>query len=326
VRQLLTFARKTEVQFQSVRVNDVIEELGKLLEETFPKTIEVSISLDRSIPLIIGDPNQLHQALLNVCINARDAMLDARKPGMPGGKLVLGTGTVLGSELRERIPNARADDYVCITVSDTGVGMDEATRSRIFEPFFTTKEPGRGTGLGLSVVYGIIESHHGFIEVDSELDRGTTFRLYLPVPPREVDSSKVESEGVGEAPAGGETILIVEDEEMLLELLRTLLESKGYKTLTATDGVSAVATYRDHHDEIDLVLMDVGLPGIEGREVLANLQQINRGVRVIFASGYVDPRVKSELYKAGAKLFIQKPYVPAEVLRCIREVLDRARA
>ncbi len=326
VRQLLTFARKTDVQFQSVRVNDVIEELGKLLEETFPKTIEVSVSLDRSIPPIIGDPNQLHQALLNVCINARDAMLDARKPGMPGGKLVLGTGAVLGSELRERIPNAREDNYVCVTVSDTGVGMDEATRSRIFEPFFTTKEPGRGTGLGLSVVYGIIETHHGFIEVDSELNRGTTFRLYLPVPPREVDSSKVVSEDVGGVPAGAETILIVEDEEMLLELLRTLLESKGYKTLTATDGVSAVATYRDHHDDIDLVVMDVGLPGIEGREVLAHLQQINRGVRVIFASGYVDPKVKSELYKAGAKLFIQKPYVPAEVLRCIREVLDRARA
>ena len=318
VKQLLTFARKTDVLIESVNVNDVVEELLQMLRETFPKMITFSLELESAevgLPSIQADRGQLYQALLNLCVNARDAMPS-------GGTLSISTGTIEGAKVRERFPGATAEEYVTISVADTGIGMDRAKLSRIFEPFFTTKEVGKGVGLGLAVVYGIVQTHQGFIDVESEVGRGTTFHLYFPVSRRELEAGRRGITEEGEVPGGTETILVVEDEELLLELVQSLLESKGYKVLRANDGVEAVKQYAEHKEEIAVVLIDMGLPKLGGHEVFLHLQALNPGVKVILASGFIDPSVSSEMYRAGAKHFIQKPYSPDEVLRTVRKVID----
>ncbi len=315
VRQLLTFARKTDVLFEPVMVNNTIEELAKMLGATFPKTIVLDTQLDRNLPVITADSSQVYQALLNLCINARDAMPD-------GGKISISTKTVPGTELRERFADAESDLYMEISVSDTGVGMNEETRERIFEPFFTTKETGKGTGLGLSVVHGVVKSHQGFIDLESELGKGTTFHLYFPVKHERTASTKVEQEQPESIPGGNETIFLIEDEEALRDLIRTLLELRGYKVFTAKDGGEAVEVYKLHHDEIAFVLSDSDLPGQTGLEAFLKMKQINPAIKLVFASGFVDPSARTEMMENGALGIIQKPYDPAEVLRTIRKILD----
>lgn len=315
VKQLLTFARKADVLFESVNVNEIVRELTKMLEETFPRTITFSLDLTEPISSITADVTQINQALLNLYMNARDAMPN-------GGTITIRTETVAGKTMRQRFPDAREEDYVCVHVSDTGIGMDEVIRSQIFEPFFTTKEKGRGTGLGLAVVYGVVKSHHGFTDVQSEIGRGTTFRLYFPVQPRTIMSLGMLRGEERETVGGSETLLVVEDEEMLLEMLKALLEEKGYRVLTARDGVEAFEVYKRNIEEIALVLTDMGLPKSGGWEMFQKIKDVNPEVKAIFSSGYVDPHLKSEMLKAGAKDFVQKPYVLEEIMRKIREVLD----
>lgn len=315
VQQLLTFARKTDVLFESVNVNNTVEDLMKMLTETFPKTVTYSLKLEKDILPIVADANQLHQALLNLSVNARDAMPQ-------GGTLSITTGTVRKGVVRQKFPEASAEKYVLISVADTGVGMDETTRIRIFEPFFTTKERGKGTGLGLAVVYGIVKNHNGFIDVESELGQATTFSLYLPVAQKALSSFGREEEE--EIPGGTETLLLVEDEESLLRLLTGSLQEKGYQVLTASDGLEAVETYKDRRDEIALVFADIGLPILGGWEAFLRMKEVNPDVKIIFGSGYLDQHAKSELLKKGAKDFLQKPYEPNLVLQRIRHVIDRA--
>jgi CheY-like chemotaxis protein len=200
--------------------------------------------------------------------------------------------------------------------------MDEATRGRMFEPFFTTKEIGRGTGLGLSVVYGVVNNHRGYIEVESELQQGTSFHLYLPLQPRTIVAAPAPAQPAQTATAGTETILVVEDEEMLLMLLQGILEDNGYRVLTAADGQQGLEVYAEHQTEIDLVVTDMGLPRLGGWEMFAKMKGINPNVKAILASGYCDPKIKAEMVAEGAKDFIQKPYVSESVLRRIREILD----
>ena len=314
VQQLLTFARKTDVLFEPVNVNSTVEELIKMLAETFPKTITFSLNHDKQVPLIVADASQLHQALLNLCVNARDAMPN-------GGTLAVTTGTVANRVVRLKFPEASADRYVSISVHDTGIGMDDTTRIRIFEPFFTTKELGKGTGLGLAVVYGIVKNHNGYIDVESEPGRSTTFTLYLPVTQRA--HYLEEKEELEEIPGGKETLLVVEDEDALLRLVKGLLQEKGYQVFTARDGMEAVETYHKHRDEIALVFADMGLPILGGWEAFLKMKELNPSVKVVFGSGYLDPNAKSELLKLGAKDFLQKPYTPDTILRRIREVLER---
>ncbi|MGA9364954.1 MAG: PAS domain S-box protein [Bacteroidota bacterium] len=314
VRQLLTFARKTDVAFESVNVNSTIEELTKLLAETFPETITFTLRLDKDIPSIIADHNQIHQALLNLCVNARDAMSN-------NGTLTLMTKAVTGAELGKRFPEAHEEAYVHLCVMDTGVGMNEATRCRIFEPFFTTKEGGNGTGLGLSVAYGIMKNHRGFIDVESEPGIGTTFNLYLPV--AQDAPGHFEELDQDEAPGGTETILVIEDDEVLLGLIGVLLKEKGYKVLVARDGSEAIDIYREHCHEVALVFADMGLPILGGWEAFSRIKELNPQVKVIFTSGYLDSSAKSELLKGGARDFIQKPFEPERLLGRFRQVLDQ---
>ncbi len=316
VRQILTFARKSETTFELVDVNTMAKELLSMLMPTFPKIVSFSHKFQESLPSINADPSQLHQAILNLCVNARDAM-------PKGGTLSIWTGRISSESLRTRFSDAGDTEYISVAVSDTGVGMTDHLKSRIFEPFFTTKEPGRGTGLGLAVVYGIVNAHHGFVDVESEQGKGTTFRLYFPIHAGLKEENKAGKPKDRVSPHGSsEAILVVEDEELLLNMVRVLLEENGYTVFTALDGKEALAVYELHRDEINLVLTDMGLPRLSGTEEFIRLKEINPDIKVILASGYLDVELKTEMLKAGARAFIQKPYVPEDVLKIIREVLD----
>lgn len=315
VKQILTFARKADVIFESVKVNELLTDLVKLLSETFPKTITFDLRLNPDLPTIVADANQLHQVFLNLCVNARDALSEA-------GTISMQTEMIDGLTLQERFPEARQSEYIHVRVSDTGSGMDEQTRQKVFEPFFTTKGQGQGTGLGLAVVYGIVNNHHGFIDLDSRLGKGTTFHLYFPIQMRSFEVMQQGIVDTGQVPGGTETILLVEDERMLLNLLKELLEGHGYKVLTARDGAEAVDTYKRLSKEIDLVLTDIGLPKQSGWDVCSEILLENPAAKVIVASGYLDPNSKSDLNDSKARDFIHKPYLPEDVLRRIRSVLD----
>jgi CheY-like chemotaxis protein len=273
------------------------------------------MKLQDKLPTILADSTQIQQVFLNLCVNARDAMPN-------GGTLSLSTRLITGEKVHARFPEAKASEYVLIEFSDTGTGMDEATRNRIFEPFFTTKVPGKGTGLGLAVAFGIIHIHQGFIDVSSEPGHGTTFSIHFPVNLEELEPFEITKEMLDDTEGGTETILLVEDEEMLQSLAKMLLKGKGYNVVTASDGEEAVRMFMLRQNDIDLVLSDMGLPKLNGYDVLKQVKRINPAVKFIIASGYIEPAEKSEILKSGARDFIQKPYVPNEMLRKIREVLD----
>jgi PAS domain S-box-containing protein len=317
VRQLLTFARKTESHYEPLEINAIIEEHVRLLQQTFPKTIDISTTLQQGLTPILADHGQVHQVLLNLCVNARDAMPN-------GGTLSITTETVTGLQVRVRFANAGAQEYIQINVTDTGVGMDEATRKRIFEPFFTTKGPGKGTGLGLAVAFGIVESHRGFIDAQSTPGGGTSFKVYFPVPEQITESTRQTEKGFGEVAGGGETVLLIEDEEALKELVRIVLVSKGYRVLTAEDGMRGVELYGQHRKEIAVVLSDMGLPLLGGEEVCRRIREINPEAKIIIASGFVAPDAREVLLRAGVTRIIQKPYLTENVLQVVREVIDAA--
>ena len=307
VRQLLTFARKVEIITESVRVGDIIEEVVTLLKETFPERIVFSVQADQGLPSIHADPNQLHQVFLNLCVNARDAM-----PG--GGTITIAASRVDRSILNGRFMEVEAEEYVLLKVSDTGTGMDRETLDHIFEPFFTTKKQGQGTGLGLPVVYGIMKGHHGFIDVESKVGRGTTFSLYFPIPTQVIEVPATPSGEIEIVRGRGETILVVEDEEPLREFVMTVLGDNGYAVLPAADGAEALEVYRKHRDDVALILLDMGLPKMTGAEVLSELKKITSGVKVIAASGYLEPEIKAGIFEAGASDFLPKPYRVVELL------------
>jgi PAS domain S-box-containing protein len=318
VRQLLTLARKTESHLVSSNVNDTVFSLANLLKQTFTKTIDICLELRLKLPLVMADPNQITQALLNLCVNARDAMPN-------GGKLVLRTGIVDGKKVKEAA--AQVGQYVCIEVGDTGTGIPDSIRSRIFEPFFTTKGIGEGTGLGLAIVYGIVKNHNGAIDVESAPERGTTFRLYLPVAPAQ--QSAITDDTIGTQISerkqrnGQRTLLLVEDEEMMVLLLKKTFLKHGYKVLVALDGEEALNLFHHHKHEIDIVLLDIGLPKTAGWDVILKMKEEDPDVKVVISSGYIDPESKTRMHRAGVKDFIDKPYTPAAVVETLEAVLDR---
>jgi PAS domain S-box-containing protein len=315
VKQILTFARKTDVVYGLVNINGMIKELKTMLSETFPRTITIASELGGDVPEITADATQVHQAILNICVNARDAM-------PAGGKLILRTRAGTRSEVSSYFPEATSERYIRVSISDTGAGMDEGTRQRIFEPFFTTKAKGKGTGLGLSVVYGVVKNHNGFVRVDSEIGRGTTFHLYFPAPVRFVQTVEKTQGSLVDIPGGSESILIVEDEEPLLNVLSGLLKSKGYRVYVAHDGYEAVETYEEHHNDIAVVVSDLGLPKMTGQDAFLRMKSVNPRVKVIFGTGYLDPELKTELLNLGAKGFLAKPYSQDELLQRIRDLID----
>jgi CheY-like chemotaxis protein len=286
-----------------------------MLAETFPKTIVVNLELEKNLPTIHADPTQVHQVLLNICVNARDAMSSS-------GTLTLKTTHVVSEEMTRYFQTVPEVTYLLLAISDTGSGMSNETKGRIFEPFFTTKEKGKGTGLGLSVVYGIMKSHNGFVRVESELGKGTTFFLYFPIPKKTDEPAARIYNHIEQIAGGSETVFLVEDEVVLSELTKTFLEMNGYRVLTAKDGEEAIELYKKHYATIDIVVTDMGLPKLTGLEVLIEMKKIKPETKLIFASGYIEADLKSLMFQQGAKFFLFKPYQPNEILKVIRNVLD----
>jgi PAS domain S-box-containing protein len=314
VQQLLTSARQTEARFSSLDLNALARELERMLQATFPKMISFKLELDPDLPSITADKSQIHQVLLNLCVNARDAM-------PTGGTLTLATSITAGAELTEMFTGVIAENYACVRVRDTGMGMSRQVKSHIFEPFFSTKERGKGTGLGLSVVYGVVNNHRGFVQVESEVGAGTSFIIYLPVKHASVEQSRDDQTRIARHQNIPQTILLVEDEEMLRELGVSILESEGFRVLAAKDGVEAVSLFETHSEEIGLVVCDLGLPRLGGREAFLKMKERKPSVRAIVASGYLEPTIRSEMLKAGVIDTIQKPYDFNDLLAKIRSVI-----
>jgi signal transduction histidine kinase/ActR/RegA family two-component response regulator len=317
VRQLLTLGRKTAAHLEPTDANGIIIGLTKLFEEIFPKTIELTLDLSK-VPLVMADANQINQIILNLCINARDAMPQ-------GGKLLLKSDVVSGTELRQRFKEAQEERYLRIRVSDTGIGMDAETRSRIFEPFFTTKEHGQGTGLGLSVVYGIISNHAGFVDLASEVNQGTTFDIYLPLPKDELQLIEIKQqldEGRKVRPGAGATVLFVDDEIIQLRLMEIVLEREGYRVLRASDGAEAVEMHLRHKDEIAIVILDLQLPKMNGWEAFQLMRKTQPKLKALFATGFASPEIEAKLTQGEIVGIIMKPYELDEVLKKISEILQ----
>jgi CheY-like chemotaxis protein len=299
--------------------NQVVVRVSELIKQTFPKTIGVRLELDRTLPAVLADSNQINQALLNICVNARDAM-------PTGGELTLTTEVIEHNSLQSRHPEVAANPYVCIGVTDTGMGIEETVRARIFEPFFTTKGLGEGTGLGLAMVYGIVKNHQGIIDVESEAGHGTTIRLCLPA--FKADSNLAFDEATnGKTPVQeivhkGATVLVVEDEQPMARLLKDGLQHEGYHVLIAIDGAEAVQVYERHRHEIDIVLMDLGLSKVTGSEVIRMMKRQDPRVKIIVTTGYLEPELKSELLAADVKEYIYKPYSVDHVLAKLQSVLE----
>jgi two-component system cell cycle sensor histidine kinase/response regulator CckA len=314
VQQLLTSARQTEARFSSLDLNALVRELEKMLQATFPKTIDFELHLHPNLPVITADRSQIHQVLLNLTVNARDAMPN-------GGTLTLETSMTPGTELTEFFSGAGSQNYACVKVRDTGSGMTRQVKSHIFEPFFTTKERGKGTGLGLSVVYGVVNNHRGFVQVESEPGAGTTFMVYLPFEHFVAESGTGIAGKIQRRSNAPQTILLVEDEEMLRELGRTILEGEGYRVIAAKDGIEAVELFEANCDDIGLVVCDLGLPRLGGREAFLKMKESKPSVRAIVASGYLEPAIRSEMLKAGVIDTIQKPYDFSHLLEKIRSAI-----
>jgi two-component system, cell cycle sensor histidine kinase and response regulator CckA len=320
VQQILTFARKTDTSMDLVRVNSIIEELSAMLAETFPRTISIEHRLGENLPILIMDQGQFHQTIMNLCINARDAILETNKVN---GAIKIETAAVQGTSVRKIFPDAGFESYVSVSVSDDGCGMDEETIKRIYEPFYTYKKQGKGSGLGLSVVYGVVNAYQGFIDVKSEIGAGTVFTLYFPEQTagnRPAGLHNIPTED--DIPGGTETILFIEDEQLLAEAVRSIFEQKGYSVIMAADGMEAVSLYTKHMHAIDLVVSDIGLPKISGYDVYSRIREIRADVPFIFASGYFDPALKNKFAANGIYEYVKKPYQPEAMLRIVRRTLD----
>jgi two-component system cell cycle sensor histidine kinase/response regulator CckA len=315
-RQLLAFARRQILEPRNLDLNQNVTETLSLLEKVIGSNIEIRTKLAENLTLVRADPTQIDQVLMNLCINARDAMPE-------GGHLTIETGDMIFDEKYCAVhTSARPGHYTLLAVTDTGTGMDAATLDRIFEPFFTTKDTGKGTGLGLATVYGIVSQHGGFLHVYSEVGMGTTFRVYLPVTPS-AERTPASVEESRPARGGAETILIAEDHEGLRELARETLANLGYEILLASDGEEAVRVFQANRDRVDLLLLDVVLPKMNGPEAYARISAEKEDVPVIFATGYSPEMALLHDAQERGLTVLQKPYVPRELARRVRETLDR---
>ena len=321
VRQLLTLARKTETLLRPTDANSIVVSVSELIKQIFPRTIEVRLNLGSTLPAVLADSNQINQALLNICVNARDAM-------PTGGELILATERIEADRMQRLVTEDAIDPYVCISIIDNGLGMEEGVRSRIFEPFFTTKGFGEGTGLGLAMVYGIMRNHHGVVDVESEPGRGSTFRLYLPVVQQSQPSPLTGSPTGDTLPAKSAshrgTVLVVEDEQPMVLLLTNALVKAGYQSIIAMDGEEAIELYRQNRDKIDIVLMDLGLPKVTGADVIRFMKKQDPTTKIIVTTGYLEPELKSELFGAGVKDYIHKPYSVDAVVKTVQSALSSA--
>jgi len=317
-RQLLAFSRRQVIQPVNLDINALVSGVLKMIRRVIGEHIELRFLPGQHLRTVRGDKGQVEQILMNLCVNARDAMPS-------GGRLSIETAAVdINDEYCQTHACTSIGPHVIISVTDTGCGMDEQTRSQIFEPFFTTKEMGQGTGLGLATVYGIVQQHNGWIHVYSEIGSGTVFKVYLPA----IDAAPEEIENAADIPVvgGTETILVAEDEDMVRNLVVQMLTTAGYKVLVARDGEDALRLFEEHENEIDLALLDVMMPRLGGRQVMNHIQMRNLRIRFVFSSGYSENAIHTGfVIKEGLHL-ITKPYRRSELLKIVRSVLDAPEA
>jgi len=315
VKQVLAFARGVEGKRMLLNPVHILNEIQDMIRDTFPKNIDSSYDPHRGVWTVTGDPTQLRQVFTNLCVNARDAMPN-------GGALkVTIENMVLDDMYADMNPESKPGDYVMVTVADTGSGIPADIRDKIFEPFFTTKEIGKGTGLGLSTTMGILRSHGGFIRVESEIGKGSTFKAYLPA---NAASKGAEDVADGETPlprGDGELVLVVDDEERMRAVVQTTLERFGYRVLLAANGAEAVALYAQNREQIAIVLTDMAMPVMDGPVTIVALKSMNPNLKIIGSSGLTSNADVANAEKAGAKYFVPKPYTAETLLRILAEAL-----
>jgi signal transduction histidine kinase/ActR/RegA family two-component response regulator len=323
VRNLLAFSRRGDLRLAPLNLNEELRRGLEILRRILPKMIRVEARLAPDLWPMGGNSGQLQQVLLNLASNANDAMPE-------GGVLLVETRNALLDEAFCRChAEARPGDYVLLRIADTGAGMDEETLKHVFEPFYTTKAVGKGTGLGLATVYGVVRAHEGFLTCASEKDRGTAFDLYFPALRFRAGEEKAPDETEAEVaepavPRGrGETVLLVDDEPSVREVCGDLLEALGYRVLRAASGEEALAVHTEYGREVDVVILDIGMPGMGGRRALRELKRIDPAARVIVASGYADAVHGADMIAAGARAFLEKPYRAVTLARALREALVR---
>jgi len=313
--QLLAFSRKQLLQPRVLDLNSVILGIEKMLHRLIGEDVEMIVKLNPQLGNVKADPGQIEQVIMNLAVNARDAMLT-------GGKLTIETdNVVLDETYASQHANVSPGPYALLAISDSGTGMDKETQARIFEPFFTTKELGKGTGLGLSTVFGIVKQSGGHIWLYSELGSGTTFKVYLPLvdqPTQTIDVAVPQVETL----TGTETILLVEDEEMVRTLTKEVLLSKGYKVLEAEDATNALELYEQHNETIHLIITDVVMPRISGRSLVETIKLSQPEIKVLYMSGYTDNAIVHHGVIDEGTAFLQKPFTPDGLARKVREVLD----
>jgi two-component system cell cycle sensor histidine kinase/response regulator CckA len=315
VRGLLTFARQGKTQLSSIDIAKQVHDTVGVLQPAFPENITILQHFPPNLPEVLADPAQIDRIFINLLTNARDAMPN-------GGTITITVSADVAGPFPDE-PKQPAKEYVRVEIADSGTGMEESVRQRIFEPFFTTKPSGKGTGLGLPVVYGLMQSHHGFIEVKSQPNCGTTFILFFPVPTASEKRVVEESEPLPIDSRGSETILIVEDESDVVAFLETLFGLSGYKVLVAKQSQEAIDLFCAHQDEIQLVFSDIDLAKIDGFVLCARLRELKPGLKVILTSGHIDRSLEQRRKQFGIDAFVPKPYNTQELVRRVRATLDR---
>ncbi len=314
VRQMLSFARGAEGKYEKQSIEPIVKEVERLIRETFPKSISLLVKVSEKAWKVNADSIQLNQALLNLCINARDAMPN-------GGQLLISAeNAVIDDAFAHRHPQATVGNYVAVTVSDTGTGIEPSVIERIFEPFFTTKDPDKGTGLGLAIVFSVVKRHSGFVVVKSTVGEGTTFTIYLPVAQSDAETIDDDSALMDKS----KFILLVEDEAFVRDVAEDTLIEAGYKVITAKDGAEAVGIYAERKDEIALVLTDLVMPTMDGIAEIRILRRINPSVKVIVASGLLDKENMNRLAELDVVETLMKPYTTDTLMEAVENALSPA--
>lgn len=314
IRQVLSFARGAENDKMPVQPRHIVNEVIRILRETLPKSIGIRFFIPDNLWTVVGDPTQIHQVLMNLAVNARDAM-------PKGGTLTLKTENVsIDADYAAIHPDARVGKYMMITIGDTGEGIAPEALDKIFEPFFTTKEIGKGTGLGLSTALGIIKGHGGFVNVYSEPGRGTRFDIYFPASEIE-ETPNLETPHAELSPGNGECVLVVDDEELITSIARTTLEGFGYRVLTASNGAEALAIYKGRKEDIAVVITDMMMPVMDGATLAHSLCEINSGVAIISASGLLEINEEKQPRFPAVKAYLAKPYTAERLLATLARVL-----
>jgi two-component system cell cycle sensor histidine kinase/response regulator CckA len=316
VKQVLTFARGAEGERVLLQPKHIVTDMAKVMVQTFPKNLDIQTNIPNDLWMVSGDATQIHQVLLNLCVNARDAM------GEKGGRLrVVCTNTQVDAGMAATNPGAQVGPHVCISVTDTGMGMTTEVMEKIFDPFFTTKEQGKGTGLGLATVIGIVHGHKGFITLQSQVGVGTTFRVFIPANVEAKSEAKAYAD-LDALRGDGETILVVDDESSVREAVVAQLEAFGYQCYTAEDGTDALALYFERQDQIAGIITDLHMGIMDGITLVRSLRRLVPDVKVIVSSGHLEKEKVEILKGLGVDLLLEKPYSVEKLLTTVRKMLE----